>query len=487
MRSLITLLAIILSSGNMFAQHTPLSRTEQHRSVINCLLTQHESPHAAMRTTTGILGERVIAQSLRDSMNTMLDSVNLSYSPNYWSTYDYNTMIYAYNYPYNTSPVFNNSAGIFGKPQVFFSTLNRWTLNPNTFVYGYYETANATYDTKMNLTTYYDLFADSAIYPNMKYVNAFNSLKNIDSGTASVWSGGTAKDAFRQYYAYNTTGQLTKDSTYAWHLGAWHLASKTIYTYNTASDLTQIDNFTNTTDTSYLLPLVEQYRYVNTYDASHRLLTVYSSYYDGTTLGPYIKDTFAYTGTFNYHTTWKEHQWDPINGYWAPMFYMHKVLNTTTNLPDTVFIDGFDSILNKWIPQTMNVMSYNTSKDPVTLTDYEYNFSYFPIKPSYITHYYYESYYNIVGTKSITAAETSAVIYPNPANNTISIKGLDLPLGSPVTITVVNSLGQIVTRMGAAWADGMQVSVAGLPPGNYYITAHDRNGTVLCHEQLVKQ
>ena len=420
----IFLIAVALLFVNvLFAQHSKkLSPLQyQHNVVLNSLLQQPQKSLPAMKTTGGVKYKRVIAQSTHDSLNTIDDSVNLRYSLYHTSTYDYNTMAYAYNYPYSTSPMFNNYMGIFAKPQVLFDTFMHWTINPNNATYGYYETAYATYDTGYKMIGYLDLFADSAFNPNMVYTNRFTAAKNIDTAYGYVWKSGTADSAFKQFFTYNTSNQITKDSTYEYHLGSWHVVSRSLYTYNGSNDLIQIDNYTNDTDTSMTKPLVEQLQYINTFDASHRLLTVASSYFDGAALSPYIRDTFAYSGTYVFHSSWREYQWDPINHYWAPMTNMTKHINTLGE-PDTVTIQGFDSLLNAWVPQTRDVIIYNSFKDPDTLKEFDYNFTAFPTKPSFTTVYYYDSFFNKTGVEHLTTLNDNVKIFPNPCCICLTMK-----------------------------------------------------------------
>ena len=484
------LAGILLWANFSFAQQSgiPAKIPAKHISLLSGLLHHAGLPESAGKETGGVPSERLIAQSMRDSLfTTLYDSISLGYSGNHFSTYDCNTMIYAFNYPYNSSPVFNNNGGIFGRPQVLFDTFTRWAIDPNTLLFGYAETAYATYDANMNIRGYLDLFADSAINPNMRYLNKFDTAKMIDTGLAFIWKSGVSDSAFRQFYRYNTGKKLLADSIYEYHHGAWKLASRTIYTYDASNDLVQIDNYTNDTDTSFLLPLVEKYKYTNTYDASHRLLSVASSYFDGTTLAPYIRDSFTYSGAIAYHNTWKEYQWDPINGYWAPMFYMHKYISTTTSLPDSVYIDGFDSILNNWIPQTKYIMSYDAMKNPVKLLDYEYDFTAFQRKPAFITTYYYGPYSNTTELKNAPVAANGFKIFPNPATDNITITNPGLPAHVPVSVALVNAGGQVMSRTGFAWQDGASIPLTNLVPGMYRVFIYDAAGRLLHQQAVVKQ
>ena len=488
MKRIFMLAGAVLLGNIVSAQNSinPALLYNRHNAILNSLLQQNHYSDAAMKTTS-VTAERVIAQStLNNTAHTLSDSVSVNYTLYRASAYDYNTMLYPYSYPYNTSPMFNNAAGVFTKPQVLFDTFMHWTIDPNTEAYGYYETAYANYDANNNITGYLDLFADSSVNPNVLYANKFNAAKNIDTAYWNIWQSGTADSAFKQFFTYNSANLITKDSTYELHLGAWRIASRSLYTYDGSNNLIQIDNYANTTDTSFLLPLVEQYKYVNTYDASHRLLTVYSSFYDGSALAPYIQDTFAYSGTYTYHNSWREYQYDPINLYWAPMFNMAKTINAI-GLPDTINKQGFDSILNAWVPQTLYVASYNTFKDPDTLLEYDYNFTAYPATPSYITKYYYSTFVNKTEVNNVAVNNDAALIFPNPATNQFTITQLNVPLNTSVFVTLMNEQGQMVMRQNMHWQGQTQISINGLIPGAYWVAIQDDKGNMLHRQAIVKQ
>ena len=477
---------VILFLALMSFNTSIAQKAKKHAQIISALQQQVSSHAPAMRTTSGVSTERIIAQSITDhTLGTLSDSINLKYRPNMGSTYDYNTMLYPYNYPYSTSPMFNY-AGIFTKPQVLFDTLMHWATNPNTLVYGYYETDYAGYDANRNTISYAQINVDSSFEPNMLYSNSFNIANNITMGNWYNWVAGVADSAFRQYFMYDSLGLLAEDSMYEYHAGAWHIVSKTYYTYNDLDELIQIDNYANDTDSTLSLPLIEQLKYVNTYDSHYRLYTVASSFFDGTALTPYIRDTFNYSGAYTYHNSWKEYQYDPINGYWAPMFNMTKLVNGL-GLPDTVYIQGFDSLLNAWVPQTMDVVTYDAANNPDTLQDYEYNFTSYPSSPSFTTVYYYETYLVTLASNNVTTTKDEVKVYPNPVTSSLNISHLNVPSNSSVTVTLTNVSGQMVSRELMQWQGSTQLSVAGLLPGLYFVMIQDGRGNVLHRQSVVKQ
>ena len=478
------IILLCIASANLLSAKT-INKAAKQRQVVARLLQQQGERHSGSRTTVGASDMRVIAQSTRDSMGAIHDSVQLFYAPHMGSTYDYNTMIYPYNYSYSTSPMFN-FAGVFTKPQVLFDTCVHWTEDPFTMPsFGLYEATTAGYDGSKNQVTFMDIFMDSVTNTNMSYANTFNADNNINAGYWFRLHSGIADSVFKQFFAYDGSGKLVKDSVYEYHLGAWHLVAKSLYTYDGMDNLTQINYFANDTDTSFTEPIFEKVRYVNTYDASNRLTSVLTKMYTGSALDSYVVDTFAYTGASTFHTSWKEHQYDPINHYWAPMFFMSKVLNGS-GLPDTVNIASFDSLMNAWIPQTMEVMHYNTSNYPDTMHEYDYNFTSFPSTPSYNIVYYYETYLNTTATKNMAAEEHPVAVYPNPAMNTITILQPLAISNTTLTYTFINVNGQMVHRENMVAQTETQLSVKDLQPGVYWLVIQDEGGNAVYKQAVVK-
>jgi hypothetical protein len=320
----------------------------------------------------------------------------------------------------------------------------------------------------------------------MHFVNTFNAAKNIATGSWYMLSMGVSDSAFKQYFAYNSANKLTKDSIYEYHLGAWHLVSKTNYTYDGSNNLTQVDQFSNTTDTSMTQPLIGQLKYVNTYDASNRLLTVLTSLYDGTALTAYVKDTFAYSGANSFHTSWREHQWDAINNYWAPVYNMQKHLNSSS-LPDTVNSFGFDSLANAWTPSARDVISYNSMNNPVTVQAYQYSWTSFPTSPDYTTTYYYKNYLDASAVQPDVVAAQQGNVYPNPATDMLTVSELGAELGTAVVATFTDMNGRVVIRQSGHYYSGMQLGIGELVPGLYILYIADADGRTLYSGKMIKK
>jgi hypothetical protein len=489
MKQFFALFVVLICTQDLFAQYS--SKRQQlanHNQTINQLLSANGAGNkAAMKTTALVLTQRVIAQSTRDNtLSSLADSVKVRYTGKHGSTYDYNTMIYPYNYPYGTTPMFNY-AGTFTQPQVLYDTYVHWTINPFTMPsFMLYEGAFATYDTSNNLTAYKKLFVDSVTNDNVSYVNVFDTMNRIGTGYTFNLNAGVADSAFKQYFVYDTANRLMRDSVYELHLGVWRIAAKSIYTYNTTGNLVQIDHYANETDTSFLLPLIQQSKYINAYDASNRLTSVYTHLYDGTTLSPYVKDTFAYSGTLTYHNSWKQYQFDEIHGTWWPQYYMSK--HITAGKPDTVYHKGWDSIANAWVPIAKDLVKYDTFNFPDTILKYQYNWTAYSLTPDYTTVYYYDTLTITVPDQAITLQQEKLKLYPNPATNTIRII---FPDGNnnnkQLSLSLFNINGQLLSRQSMRSKTEIELTVDYLAPGIYWVVLTDQTDGISYRQQFVKR
>ncbi|GAA4463408.1 hypothetical protein GCM10023093_11780 [Nemorincola caseinilytica] len=447
----------------------------RHTQMVSQLLQLNTGHNVAMKSTA-VPTQRVIAQSTRDNiLVSYTDSVLLRYTGMRKSKYDYNNMIYAYNYAYSTTPMFNY-AGIFNTPQVQYDTFVHWTINPFTMpAFNLYEGNFATHNTDHNIVHFTQLFVDSATNDNRSFANTFTATKKIGKGCWFNLNAGVEDSAMIQYFSYDASDRLKADSIYERHLGVWRIAAKSYYTYDAGGNLVTIDHYANVSDTSFLLPLVQQSKYVNTYDASNRLTSVYTSMHDGTTLSPYVKDTFGYSGTLTYHNSWRQHQFDEIHGTWWPQYRMTK--HIASGKPDTIYHDGWDSILNMWTPISKDIASYNTYGDPDTLQNYLYNWTSYSISPDYTTVYYYETFSDTtpVAVKHTAIANTGNVtIFPNPAHSTISVQCSGMAgAGSHLRLTIYNMQGQAIMRHAITDPARTEVPVGVLAAGMYWVLVDD--------------
>lgn len=453
-------------------------------AFINYLLDQNSGNHAFKTTGNH---ERVIAQSTREYIiapDSLTDSVQLYYSGSRNSTYDYNFMLYPYNYPYANTPIVN-FFGYNAVPKVLYDTFLHWSLVPDLvsskLLFTFYEETFGNYNANNKLIKYYDLYSDSVLNQNMGYINIFNPAGNIATGYWFTLTLGVPDSAYEQFYSYNASNLLTRDSIYIRDGSGWRMVAKSYYTYDVSQKLVQVDCFEDSS-----APLREKLKYVNTYDGSGRLLTVLTDEFDGTALYQYEKDTFAYTSTLPFFTSQKMQRWDGVNHYWAPISYVTKHINTSL-LPDTVLYQGFDSVSNKWVPQDKYIMDYDSLNNPVKLKDYVYNGASFPIVPSFITTYYYEQYIG-VGIKNTIAKKDNAIVYPNPANENLFLSQFSIDKNTRIYISMTNINGQLLRTMSTEWQNNLvQIPISDLSPGVYTITIQNDAGEVLHQQAVIKR
>jgi hypothetical protein len=477
-------LSFILLLSNLISQAQIVSAENvYHRNVLSALLQpQMQIQHAEMKTTS-VVRERLVAQSMLDNTiipHSLTDSVHLGYTGNRSSSYDFNMMLYAFNYPYGNTPMFNYY-GLFTKPQLLSDTLKRWIVNPVTLLYGYYGKALSNYDALNDLTNYTINYTDSVTFQNASYQNSYNAAGNIVKGYTFFMNAGIADSAYAQYYSYNTANKIIQDSVFVYTGTGWRIIAKSYYAYDASGNVITIDTYADS-----VAPLREKLKYINTYDAGNRLLTVQASYFDGTNLVPYVRDTFAYTGGLNFNTSWKEYQYDGINSYWAPNFYEAKHVNTAS-LPDTIYIQGWDSLANNWVPQTMQTCSYDTFKLPVKLMSYLYNGTSYPVLASTVTSYYYQRFNDNTAVPDVIKLP-DVKIYPNPASEKLNISIGGLAADTRIQIMLYNVKGQKVRSLNTMWANVLiQIPVADLNTGTYWISIQDVKGDLLNRQVFIKQ
>jgi len=479
----------LASKAQTVNRHFPANVQKHHKALMQ-LLQQNQVSRSAYRTTTATIDtlQYLIAQRTRDSMANMTDSVNLTWGSSKLCTYDYNDMLYPFNYPYNTSPMFNFK-GNFTVPFLHYLTFDHWTVDPTTLVYGYFETWQATYNAHNDITGFSKTFADSTLYQNMSFVNVFSASNTIDTGYWFNELAGTPDSAFQQYFSYNTAGKISEDSVYEYHAGRWYIVSKSYYTYDGLGDLTQIDFYANDTDTTFSPSFPEQTQYINTYNSSHQLITVATAVHNGTSLQPFATDTFVYAPGAAFHDIWIEWEYDMINSFWTPYFTMTKYLNAE-GLPDTVLVADWDSVAAAYLPASMYVATYNVYNNPDTLKEYDYNYTYYPATPSYNTVYYYNTYYDTTipaAVQPMPVANSSAMIYPVPAKNELNFQ-ISVSNDQPIMAVITNIIGQRVMKQQIFTNGGKAaIDVFSLMPGTYGIEVIDRSGRSLIKQLFNKE
>ncbi len=88
---------------------------------------------------------------------------------------------------------------------------------------------------------------------------------------------------------------------------------------------------------------------------------------------------------------------------------------------------------------------------------------------------------HLLGVSSMSGPDKSMNVYPNPANNELSIK---LPSNNKHTVSLINILGEVVLKQKHVLQQ-TTFDVADIPTGVYVLRIEDENGQVLCKKIVV--
>ncbi len=318
---------------------------------------------------------------------------------------------------------------------------------------------------------------------------------------------GTGKLIFGLFFAYNTSsfswdttnainffyngsGQLIMDSSSVnYGAGLWGEGDKEIITYNGAGYASFIEDFTDSSGS--WIPNTDRFLYYNTDNTLH---TDSVSQYNVGTWTPYIKDSFGYTPGVAYFTYGMTEEFIADSIYAKTIMAKHV---SASGLPDTVYSQFYtiyaSEPLRLYRAKKVS-FTYDSYNNPTIANDYGYNIvdsiagtGYYNAGTERVFYYYYETY-EANAVKHITAADEQVIIYPNPATNEVTISRPDAIKGSYTTISLSNTLGQIIRTESLQWMNQTETfPLAGLASGVYVLTLQDKSGNTLTTQKIVKR
>lgn len=253
--------------------------------------------------------------------------------------------------------------------------------------------------------------------------------------------------------SYDSQDNLLSDSTYT--VPGYQPVHKNLYAYNGSGQLISEMSFyyiNNNWDSSY----ENQYVYVNNKVA----ISIYRHYQNNQWYN-LLWDSVGYNsnGIRNYALS---KEWDTTAKQW----YNSRLENRTINSNDQPTITKYatyDTSSKKWEDEVEAQFNYNTNDDVSSIVVYAYfNGTKLP-SPAYLRNYYYEHYFNV--NVQEVGNTVKPVVFPNPANSFINIKG-----AAEGIVSLINMAGQTVKQLQVNSA-GQQITipVSGLPAGNYIL------------------
>jgi hypothetical protein len=342
-----------------------------------------------------------------------------------------------WNNNWRTTNTINSDENIIEKFTEHWDGINTTLSNAVRFTY--------TYDGNESLTE--ELLERWNIYwePNRRDTYAYDSIGNRTSWLWESWNLGVWKNVLYHQYAYDSTGNVTIKIMQNWDGSAWENAGRDTYYYD---------------GSGYLIQILEELWSFSYWDSASTITYLYDS--NGNRIGELEVNSHKYTYTYdtnNNQTEWLVEVWDaPQSNSWRV-----NQVHTYTYDGNSNQIEWLKEVWDNSIPGLIlferEIYSYDVNGTQTELLEQQHDFI-----SSWINYkkYYFDTDTNC--SQPLTPIETISPsnqlsVYPNPANNniTISVKG---------DFVIINVLGQTV------YAGSQKVvDVSGWNKGVYYLKA----------------
>lgn len=475
----------LLAASQLFAQSQmkpALNWNDAPHRFIKSLLQAQAQSHLGAKTTTP--SERLKSSDYDWQYFTFNvdDSVRYQYSGSKASTFDLNGMKFNFPitpYDYDV-PMANITYYVPGTMNILCDTAYAWIKDRNTGTYSPSRTNYARYDANNNLLSFYNIYADTAYNPDLRYENTFNASNKI---TANIWfarPAATWDTSAARYFTYNASGQLTEDSLFSYTAGVRNLQTKYAYTYDGSGRPVTVNEYNWDTTASKWF---NSSNYILSYYGTGNLKSIFVTQDTGTGMYPAFEDSMGYAAGYNYFNYYLGYSFTDT-GRTVDAIIQKYV--GSSGLPDSVNTSQLIYFYTSGgiIPQTLHFKDYyyyNTYGDPVNWvqylnmgTGYKYNAQ---------ESFFYETLTGVADVPN----KTDISIYPNPANNVVNLKLSNAAIGKKITINITNTLGQLVKTQSATSQSAMQVSVSDLAPGTYLMYIKETNGPIWRVQKLIKE
>lgn len=449
---------------------------DPHHRYLSHLL--HSQASKALAKTT-VDKQRIIAEHSFDmaTPTAAADSMHYYYSGTNGSKFNYDYMYFDYYYPMNLNP--SDYPYLWDVVDVLADSVKMWVRDTSgNFILG--DRTHASFTASKKVSNYIqDYFLDGAADGSDRFLNSFNSLGNITQmiGLTEVGSGfdSTAKILFY----YNSQNQRIADSIWEYDAGDWNATAAVSYTYDAAGNITRMNVFA---DAGAPIGWINALRYDHTFYTNNTLKTVIGYQFGGGGgLAPVVKDTFVHDPSGNFSIHLWEYNYNA--GAWVPSIAIDKTLNSA-GMPDTVTTSTWNTVDNEWTPSSVVAFTYNSFQNPESYMAYDP-----AVTPAALTstHNYYYEVYDEPNTVGNTTKTEKMTVYPNPANNTVSIRR-EAADGKSVTVQLLNAAGQISYSESFNWnKQTQQIGLNSLSAGMYWLVVRDVQGNVLHRQGLLKQ
>jgi len=301
----------------------------------------------------------------------------------------------------------------------------------------------------------------------------YDGQNNILSLIVSSVLNGVADTSTKRIFVY-AHNKLLADSTYT--NSPLTVQFVNTYAYDVSSNLTQVNAYDYSNSTT-----IASRKYINTYTTSDQLKTSEEDDMDfsNNQWSTASIDSFGYSGGVNFYTFEKSTAFE--NG--VPQANTLQLHVSAAGLVDSVYgVVDTGSVVNQ--TPIKYIVQYDSYNNPVIAKGYYGNGTAFSSIPFYVARYTYETY-NATAVPAVTTASTITV-YPNPANDMVSISGIDASAAN-TTIRIVNTMGQLLVTQSTDRKPVQTIDINRLSPGVYILIITNDSGKMLHSQKVIKQ
>jgi hypothetical protein len=195
-------------------------------------------------------------------------------------------------------------------------------------------------------------------------------------------------------------------------------------------------------------------------------------------------DSFGYTPGVQGHTYYLEQIFDTVGKPEFNFFTIAARINAAGQKDSVVYTFYQRGVLQD---AGSTAIVYNAAGLPERRMDYELGTG-TPATPTLysLERYYYEAYGAGTAVPAVTAAAIS--VFPNPTTGIIRLAWPDAPVGTPVSVRITNTAGQLVHSESLTLQGGTQQILLGpeAAPGTYYLSVFDGRGALVYSKPLQK-
>lgn len=306
----------------------------------------------------------------------------------------------------------------------------------------------------------------------------YASNGNLTIWLYQTWASNAWVNSSRDSYTYDSGGNMLTDILEKWEVNAWVYDAKLTYTYDAHGNI-----LTATIQSWQSNEWNNSIKWINTYNSSDQLLTTIVQFWQANSWGDFEK------GIYSYNT----------NGYTSVILIQMWQTNAWMDfIKETFTYDAGNNLLvllteiretSSWTYAYRHIYSYDGDGNSITGKYEEWSGnSWHPGESSldiisqnetgyYVYGYRYEASFvsYVTGLTGIPLPGAELKIYPNPADDRITIERSSSEPGMMPTLVIFGSDGREMIRQPAN-SSHTDLDISHFSPGLYFINLIGDNG-----------